>query len=71
LPALARRPGVVVLAKMLAERPTALAAGAFFALLPRTTWAAIEARSIALSALAAVWLTVVLVAAVRRNSARL
>jgi mannosyltransferase len=63
--------GVVVLAKMLADRPTALAAGAFFAVLPRTTWAAIEARSFALSALAAVWLTVVLVAAVRRNSARL
>jgi mannosyltransferase len=60
--------GVVVLGKSLADRPTGLASGLLFAVLPRTTWAAIEARSFAFSALAAVLLTVVLVVAVRRNS---
>jgi mannosyltransferase len=57
--------GVVVLTKLLADRPTALIAGTLFAVLPRTTWAAAEARSFAFSALAAVWLTVVLVVAAR------
>ena len=36
----------------------AACAGLVFAILPRTTWAGIEARSYAFSALAAVWLTV-------------
>jgi len=61
--------GVVVLTKLLADRPTALVAGVIFAVLPRTTWAATEARSFAFSALAAVWVTVVLVVATRRNIA--
>ena len=38
-----------------------------FAILPRVTWAAIEARSYALTAVAAVWLTVLLLTAVRRH----
>ena len=61
--------GLVVLTKLLADRPTALLAGVIFAVLPRTTWAATEARAFAFSALAAVWLTVVLVVATRRNIA--
>ena len=61
--------GVVVLTKLLADRPTALVAGVIFAVLPRMTWAATEARSFAFSALAAVWVTVVLVVATRRNVA--
>ncbi|MCW2685326.1 MAG: putative rane protein [Mycobacterium sp.] len=61
--------GVVVLTRLLADRPTALLAGVIFAVLPRTTWAATEARSFAFSALAAVWVTVVLVVAMRRNIA--
>ena len=42
-----------------------------FAILPRTTWAGMEARSYAFAAAAAVWLTVLLVTAVRRNKPRL
>ena len=61
--------GVVVLTKLLADRPTALLAGVIFAVLPRTTWAAIEARSFAFAALAAVWVTVALIVATRRNTA--
>ncbi len=52
-------------------RATAVCAGAVFAILPRTTWAGIEARSYAFAAAAAIWLTVLLVAAVRRNRPRL
>ncbi|SPM27275.1 glycosyltransferase family 39 protein [Mycobacterium terramassiliense] len=52
-------------------RATAVCAGAVFAILPRTTWAGMEARSYAFAAAAAIWLTVLLVAAVRRNRARL
>lgn len=63
--------GVVVLTKRFSSRSVAVCAGIVFAILPRTTWAGIEARSYAFSALAAVWLTVLLVAAVRRNSAAL
>jgi mannosyltransferase len=48
-------------------RATALCAGAVFAILPRTTWAGIEARSYAFVAAAAIWLTVLLVTAVRRG----
>ncbi|OOK66753.1 dolichyl-phosphate-mannose-mannosyltransferase family protein [Mycobacterium kansasii] len=59
--------GVVVFAKQFSGRSTALCAGAVFAILPRVTWAGIEARSSALSVTAAVWLTVLLVTAVRRN----
>jgi mannosyltransferase len=52
-------------------RATAVCAGAIFAILPRTTWAGMEARSDALAVASAIWLTVLLVAAVRRNRARL
>lgn len=63
--------GVTVFSKQFVPgRATALCAGAVFAILPRTTWAGIEARPYALAAAAAVWLTVLFVAAVRRNSPR-
>jgi mannosyltransferase len=52
-------------------RATAVCAGVVFAILPRITWAGIEARSYAFAATAAIWLTVLLVAAVRRNGPRL
>ncbi|MGC2654637.1 MAG: mannosyltransferase [Mycobacterium sp.] len=62
--------GLIVLGKMVADRPTAWAGAAAFTVLPRTLWAAVEARSYALTAALAVWLTVVLViAATRRGSA--
>lgn len=63
--------GVVVFARQFSGRGTALCAGAVFAILPRVTWAGIEARSSALVVAVAAWLTVLLVAAVRRNRARL
>jgi mannosyltransferase len=67
--------GVVVFTRQFAPqvsgRATALCAGIVFAILPRVTWAGMEARSSALSVAAAVWLTVLLVAAVRRNRPRL
>lgn len=63
--------GVVVFTRQLAPSPegrtTTLCAGVVFAMLPRVTWAGIEARSSALAVAAAVWLTVLLVAAVRRH----
>src|ERR1700758_2582727 len=60
--------GVTVFTKQFVPgRATALCAGAVFAILPRTTWAGIEARSYAFAAAAAIWLTVLLVTAVRRN----
>lgn len=59
--------GVVVFAKQFSDRSTAWCAGAVFAILPRVTWAGIEARSAALSVAAAVWVTVLLVSAARRN----
>ena len=61
--------GVVVFTKQFSLRAIAVCAGVIFALLPRTTWAGIEARSYALSAAAAVWLTVLLIASMRRNRA--
>lgn len=62
--------GLVVLGKLVADRPTAWAAAAAFTVLPRTLWSSVEARSYALTAAVAVWLTVVLViAATRRGSA--
>jgi mannosyltransferase len=63
--------GVVVFTRRFAGRPTALSAGVVFAILPRVTWAGIEARPYALEAAVAVWLTVLLVAAVRSNRMRL
>ncbi|AKN17209.1 hypothetical protein MHAE_10111 [Mycobacterium haemophilum DSM 44634] len=63
--------GVTVFTRQFATRITAVCAGIVFAILPRVTWAGIEARSSALSVAAAIWLTVLLVAAVRRNRPRL
>jgi mannosyltransferase len=64
--------GVTVFTKQFAPgRATAVCAGAVFAILPRTTWAGMEARSYGVAAAAAVWLTVLLVAAVRQNRPRL
>ena len=63
--------GVVVLGKQFSGRTVAVCAGILFAILPRITWAGIEARSYALTAAAAVWLTVLLVMAVRRSSSAL
>jgi mannosyltransferase len=59
--------GVVVLARQFSSRTVALASGVFCAILPRTTWAGIEARPYALSMMVAVWLTVLLVRATRRD----
>jgi mannosyltransferase len=61
--------GVVVLGNQFSSRTVALAAGAICAVLPRSTWAGIEARPYAMSMMAAVWLTVLFVCAVRRDSA--
>ncbi len=62
--------GLIVLGKLVADRPTAWAGAAAFTVLPRTLWSAVEARSYALTAALAVWLTVVfVVAATRRGSA--
>jgi mannosyltransferase len=67
--------GVVVFTRKFAPqvsaRATAVCAGIVFAILPRITWAGIEARSSALSVAAAVWLTVLLVTAARRNRPQL
>ncbi|MEB3984350.1 glycosyltransferase family 39 protein [Mycobacterium sp. 663a-19] len=61
--------GLVVLGKQFSSRTVAVAAGVFCGILPRSTWAGIEARPYALSMLAAVWLTVLLVVAARRDNA--
>jgi mannosyltransferase len=61
--------GVVVLGKQFSSRTVALASGVVCAILPRATWAGIEARPYGLSMTAAVWLTVLLVYAARRNDA--
>jgi mannosyltransferase len=63
--------GVVVLARRFSGRTVAVSAGILFAILPRVTWAGIEARSYALTAAAAVWVTVLLVTAIRRNTTSL
>ena len=60
--------GLVVLGKQFSSRTAAVASGVVCAILPRTTWAGIEARPYAFSMMAAVWLTVVLVYAARRNN---
>lgn len=60
--------GVVVLASQLSTPRVALFSGIAFALLPRVLWAAVEARSYALTAAAAVWLTVVFVVALHARS---
>ncbi len=60
--------GLVVLGRQFSSRTVAVASGVVCAILPRVTWAGIEARPYALSMMAAVWLTVLLVYAVRRNN---
>lgn len=57
--------GVVLLGRQFSTRTVAVCAGVVFAILPRTTWAGIETRSYALTALVAVWCTVLLVVATR------
>jgi mannosyltransferase len=57
--------GVVVLGRQLSSRQVGLTAGVLCAILPRATWAGIEARPYALSMLLAVWLAVSLVWASR------
>jgi mannosyltransferase len=61
--------GIVVLGKQFSSRTVAVASGVICAILPRATWAGIEARPYAASMMAAVWLTVLLVRAARRDSA--
>jgi mannosyltransferase len=63
--------GVTVFTRQFSTRPTAVCAGVMFAILPRTTWAGMEARPYAFAAAAAAWLTVLLVVAARRNRPRL
>jgi mannosyltransferase len=60
--------GVVVLGRQFSSRTVAVASGVFCAILPRTTWAGIEARPYAVSMMAAVWLTVLLVYVSRRDT---
>ena len=62
--------GVVVLGRRLSTRSVAVTAGVVFALLPRVTWAGLETRSYALAMAAGVWLTVLCLAALRRDRAR-
>nr|WP_231985152.1 glycosyltransferase family 39 protein [Mycobacterium sp. E796] len=61
--------GVVVLGGQFSSRTVAVASGVLCGVLPRTTWAGVEARPYALSMMAAVWITVLLVVAARRNGA--
>jgi mannosyltransferase len=59
--------GLVVLGKQFSSRTAAVTSGIVCAILPRATWAGIEARPYAMSMMAAVWLTVLLIHAARRN----
>jgi len=59
---------VVVLGKQFSSRTVALSAGVICAILPRATWAGIEARPYALTMMVAAWATVLLVHAARRNN---
>ena len=61
--------GVVVLGKQFSSRTVAVSSGVICGILPRATWAGIEARPYALSMMAAVWLTVLFVHAARRDNA--
>jgi mannosyltransferase len=61
--------GVVVLSKQFSSRTVAVSSGVICAILPRATWAGIEARPYAFSMMAAAWLTVLLVHAARRDNA--
>ncbi len=61
--------GVVVLGKRLGTRRIATFSAVVFAVLPRVTWMGMEARSSAMTAAVAVWLTIVVLAAVDRRRA--
>jgi mannosyltransferase len=61
--------GMVVLGSQFSVRSVAVSSGLVCAILPRATWAGIEARPYAFSMMAAVWLTVLLVHATRRDNA--
>lgn len=63
--------GVVVLARRFTDRQVSLCAGVLYAVLPRVTWAGVEARPYAFAVMAAVWLTVLWVSTARRNTAAL
>ncbi|WP_082966331.1 glycosyltransferase family 39 protein [Mycolicibacter sinensis] len=60
--------GVVVLSRRFAGRRLSVCAGVLYAVLPRVTWAGVEARPYAFAAMAAVWLTVLWVSAARRDT---
>jgi mannosyltransferase len=57
--------GVVVLGALISTGRVAVLSGILFVILPSVTWAAAEARGYAATAAAAVWLTVILLAALR------
>jgi mannosyltransferase len=59
--------GVVALRRQFSGRTVAVAAGMVFSILPRVTWAGIEARPYALATACAVWLTVLAVSSARRD----
>ncbi len=63
--------GLVMLGKQFSSRTVAVSAGLICGILPRSTWAGIEARPYALTMAAAVWLTVLFVHAVRRDDVRI
>ncbi|WP_163753385.1 glycosyltransferase family 39 protein [Mycobacterium botniense] len=63
--------GLLVLGTLLAGRPTGWAAAVAATAVPRTLWAGVEARSYALTAAIAVWLTVALVVAASARGAAL
>ena len=58
---------MVVLGTQFSSRTVAVTSGVVCAVLPRATWAGVEARPYAVSMLAAVWLTVLLVHAAHRG----
>src|SRR3954469_921109 len=60
--------GVVVVGRQFSSRTVAVSSGVLCAILPRATWAGIEARPYALTMMAAVWLTVLLVYTTHRNN---
>ena len=62
--------GLVVLVASMTSLRIAIMAGVIFAVLPRTTYMGVEARSFALSAAFAVWATVILLVAARTRDWR-
>ncbi|MCG5432417.1 glycosyltransferase family 39 protein [Mycobacterium sp. MYCO198283] len=60
--------GVVVLGRQLSSPAVGMAAGMLCAILPRATWAGVEARPFAMSMMLAAWVTVLLIYAARRAS---